>query len=130
MSIRQFIADVMELPKTINAVNETIGGEEMNHTPIMLEVAFEPGRSIVLGNGERGIAIIPNDGGKREKERLTNAHRITALWNAAERHGLKTNDIYAGAIDQAFDLLRTIERLGDEVHEDMQKRREREGKAY
>jgi DNA repair exonuclease SbcCD ATPase subunit len=32
MSIRQFIADVMELPKTINAVNETIGGEEMNHT--------------------------------------------------------------------------------------------------
>ena len=26
MSIRQFIADVMELPKAINAVNETIGG--------------------------------------------------------------------------------------------------------
>ena len=102
----------------------------MSHTPIILEVAFEPGKSIVIGNGERGIAIIPNDGGKREKERLTNAHRITALWNAAERLGLKTNDIYAGAIDQAFDLLRTIERMGDEVHEDMQKRREREGKAY
>lgn len=33
MSIRQFIADVMELPKAINAVNETIGGEGMSHTP-------------------------------------------------------------------------------------------------
>jgi hypothetical protein len=33
MSIRQFIADVMELPKAINAVNETIGGEGMTHTP-------------------------------------------------------------------------------------------------
>jgi len=92
----------------------------------MLDVAFEPGKSIVLGDGDRGIAIIPNDGGKREQERLANAHRITALWNAAERLGLKTNDIYAGAIDQAFDLVRTIERMGDEVHEDMQKRRERE----
>ena len=126
MRIRQFIADVMELPKAINAVNETIGGEEMSHTPIMLEVAFEPGKSIVIGNGERGIAIIPNDGGKREKERLANAHRITALWNAAERLSLKTNDIYAGAIYQAFDLLYTIERRGDEVYEDMQKRQESE----
>ena len=98
----------------------------MSHTPIMLDVAFEPGKSIVLGDGDRGIAIIPNDGGKREQERLANAHRITALWNAAERLGLKTNDIYAGAIDQASDLVRTIERMGDEVHEDMQKRRERE----
>jgi hypothetical protein len=33
VSIRQFIADVMELPKAINAVNETIGGEGMTHTP-------------------------------------------------------------------------------------------------
>jgi hypothetical protein len=107
-------------------VNETIGGEEMSHTPIMLEVAFEPGKSIVIGNGELGIAIIPNDGGKREKERLANAHRITALWNAAERLSLKTNDIYAGAIYQAFDLLYTIERRGDEVYEDMQKRQESE----
>ncbi len=126
MSIRQFIADVMELPEAINAVNETIGGDGMTHTPIMLEVAFEHDKSIVLGNGDRGIAIIPNDGGKREQERLANAHRITALWNAAERLSLKTNDIYAGAIYQAFDLLYTIERRGDEVHEDMQKRQESE----
>jgi hypothetical protein len=33
MSIRQFIADVMELPKAINAVNEIIGGDGMGHTP-------------------------------------------------------------------------------------------------
>jgi hypothetical protein len=37
MSIRQFIADVMELPKAINAVNETIGGEGMTHTPWQLQ---------------------------------------------------------------------------------------------
>ena len=37
MSIRQFIADVMELPKAINAVNKTIGGEGMSHTPWQLQ---------------------------------------------------------------------------------------------
>jgi hypothetical protein len=71
----------------------------MSHTPIMLDVAFEPGKSIVLGNGDRGIAVIPNDGGKREQERLDNAHRITALWNMAERLGLSTEEIEGIASD-------------------------------
>ena len=34
MSLRQFIADVMELPKAINAVNEIIGGEGMSRCPL------------------------------------------------------------------------------------------------
>jgi len=38
MSIRQFISNVMELPKAINVVNETIGGGEMTHTPELLRI--------------------------------------------------------------------------------------------
>ena len=77
----------------------------MTHTPIMLEVAFEHGKSIVLGDGDRGIAIIPNDGGKREQERLDNANRIAALWNMAERLGLTTEEIEKGVIQDSFRAL-------------------------
>ena len=71
----------------------------MSHTPIMLEVAFEHEKSIVLGDGERGIAIIPNDGGKREQERLDNARRIAALWNMAVRLGMSTEEIESGNVE-------------------------------
>ena len=85
----------------------------MSHTPIMLDVAFEPGKSIVLGNGDRGIAVIPNDGGKREQERLDNAHRITALWNMAERLGLSTEEI-EGVTDSAALLYLSMEVMAKE----------------
>ena len=81
----------------------------MTHTPIILEVAFEHGKSILLGDGERGIAIIPNDGGKREQERLNNAHRIAALWNMAERLGLSTEEIDGRKIDNAMYKLEELE---------------------
>lgn len=91
----------------------------MTHTHIILEVAFEPGKSILLGDGERGIAIIPNDGGKREKERLANAHRITALWNMAERLGLSTEEIEAkeSMFRAAADMLKALEWYGWKVDE-------------
>lgn len=81
----------------------------MTHTPIILEVAFEPGKSIVIGNGERGIAIIPNDGGEREQERLDHAHRIAALWNMAERLGLTTEEIDGRKIENALYKLEELE---------------------
>lgn len=91
----------------------------MSHTPIILEVAFEPGKSIVIGNGERGIAIIPNDGGEREQERLDNAHRITALWNMAERLGLSTEEIATkeSLFRAAADMVKVLEWYGWKVDE-------------
>ena len=91
----------------------------MSHTPIMLDVAFESGKSIVLGDGDRGIAIIPNDGGEREQERLDNAHRITALWNMAERLGLSTEEIATkeSLFRAAADMLKVLEWYGWKVDE-------------
>lgn len=80
----------------------------MSHTHIILEVDNLLGQSIVLGNSERGIALIPNDG-RGDQEWINNANRIAALWNMAERLGLSTEEIEGRKIDHALHKLEELE---------------------
>lgn len=66
MSIRQFISNVMELPKAINAVNETIGGGEMTQTPELLRVIEQNEldktlRCVRLVDSNGGFALVADE---------------------------------------------------------------------
>ena len=50
----------------------------MKHTPGPWQVAYDPGKYIVVGCKERGICIIPNEGGQDEQIRKGNACLIAA----------------------------------------------------
>ena len=50
----------------------------MKHTEGPWQVAYDPGKYIVVGCKESGICIIPNDGGKDEQIRKGNACLIAA----------------------------------------------------
>ena len=50
----------------------------MKHTPGPWQVAYDPGKYIVVGCKERGICIIPNEGGPDEHIRKGNAYLIAA----------------------------------------------------
>ena len=97
----------------------------MSHTPIILEVDNLLGQSIVLGNSERGIALIPNDG-RGDQEWINNARRIAALWNIAERLGLSTEEIESGNVEtklkaapDMLEALETIMDIGDKACRDI-----------
>lgn len=55
----------------------------MGYTPGPWGIAFEHGKSIVIGTLSRGVAVIPNDRGEGEPERLANARLIAV---APEMH--------------------------------------------
>ena len=105
MSLRQFIADVMELPKAINAVNETIGGDGMTHTPGPWERHRDKnGRvSKIEGKGHRVCTFQPSDPNTNNDSALIEAapDMLEALETIMDIRDKACRDIARAAIRKA-----------------------------
>jgi hypothetical protein len=104
MSIRQFIADVMELPKAINAVNKTIGGEARSHTPWQLQRTPYESEIDIVSDGRVIATVEAGDGQEKVAQILVAApDMLEALETIMDIGDKACRDIARAAIRKARD---------------------------